>query len=799
MDNDRGIKRPTGSTPSVKKGKKHILGIGINDYRHWSKLRNAINDLDKVVEILTERYDFDAQHITLLTEEKATRRNIVNILHQFTNPSVLGEDDSLLIYFSGHGFLDDNEEGYWVPVDSEKDDIDSFIPNLTIQSKIKNMKCRHVLLISDSCFSGSLMAKGERLASIETLVADELEVKKSRWIITSGGRDEAVSDGMGKNSPFAEAIISELKHNTKSQFIVDELALRVRNITRSNATQMPQVEKMYQAGDLGGRFIFYLKNNEAEDWTYALTQNTVSGFESFQKKYPLSIFRDEADKAILKINKEQLEREHIAIWDSTKRINKAYAYLDFWEKYPQSPYRIEARERLDDAEDNEEWQRTPRTLGGMLSYLDKFTKGLHAADAKATLDDFRNQNLERERLEREKKEKEKIEKEKIERERKEDERVELARLKLKQEKIENERANKERLEQQEREQQEKKLLLEREAALELVRQEEAVKERKRKEQAAKERVEKEKQEQALQEQLTREQVSKSIPPQYSTVSVEDNDQPVSKDWKKWGIVAGVLLMLIILGIKLLGKSGESPSADNGTSTTSSVNTSDPFDGQMVTVDGGTFQMGCTNEQGSDCESGEKPVHIVTLSSFQIGKYEVTQAQWQAIMGNNPSYFKNCDECPVENVSWDDIQEFLKKLNNKTGKNYRLPTEAEWEFAARGGNNSKGYKYTGSNDIGNVAWIEDNSSSKTHPIGQKKANELGIYDMSGNVWEWCSDWYDTYNNTAVSNPTGATKGTARVDRGGSWDFNARYCRVARRATCTPTIRLHTLGFRVILSP
>ena len=155
-------------------------------------------------------------------------------------------------------------------------------------------------------------------------------------------------------------------------------------------------------------------------------------------------------------------------------------------------------------------------------------------------------------------------------------------------------------------------------------------------------------------------------------------------------------------------------------------------------------MSGTSEQGSEAESDEKPTHNVTLSSYYICKYEVTQALWRAVMGSNPSYFKG-DNLPVESVSWNDCQTFINRLNSYTGRNFRLPTEAEWEFAARGGNYSRHYKYSGSNYIGDVAWYGDNSGNRTHPVGTKQANELGLYDMSGNVWEWCSDWYGSYSS------------------------------------------------------
>ena len=216
--------------------------------------------------------------------------------------------------------------------------------------------------------------------------------------------------------------------------------------------------------------------------------------------------------------------------------------------------------------------------------------------------------------------------------------------------------------------------------------------------------------------------------------------------------------------------------------------------EMVYVAGGTFTMGATAEQGSDADSDEKPTHSVTVSDFYIGKYEVTQAQWKAVMGSNPSYFKG-DNLPVENVSWNDIQEFIKKLNAQTGKRFRLPTEAEWEYAARGGNQSKGYKYSGSNSIDDVAWYTDNSSSKTHPVGQKTPNELGIYDMSGNVYEWCQDWKGSYSSSSQTNPTGPSSGSGRVLRGGSWSISAWSCRVSYRFSDYPDPRLDGGGFRL----
>lgn len=219
--------------------------------------------------------------------------------------------------------------------------------------------------------------------------------------------------------------------------------------------------------------------------------------------------------------------------------------------------------------------------------------------------------------------------------------------------------------------------------------------------------------------------------------------------------------------------------------------------KMIYVEGGKFKMGSNNGN-----SDEKPAHDVTLSDYFIGETLVTQALWKAVMGNNPSCFKGVD-LPVDSVSWNGCQKFIRKLNNCVqdqlkGRRFALPTEAQWEFAARGGKKSQGYIYSGSNTIDDVAWYEGNSYKKTHPVKQKRANELGLYDMSGNVWEWCQDWYESsYPSSPQTDPVGPSSGSSRVLRGGCWYFDASLCRSADRCICTPGSHGNCLGLRLVL--
>ncbi len=221
-----------------------------------------------------------------------------------------------------------------------------------------------------------------------------------------------------------------------------------------------------------------------------------------------------------------------------------------------------------------------------------------------------------------------------------------------------------------------------------------------------------------------------------------------------------------------------------------------LENQLVRVEGGTFTMGCTAEQLGMCDDDETPTQTVTLSDFYLSKFEVTQALWESVMGDNPSHFSNCEECPVENVDWNDIQVFLSRLNAQTGLNYRLPTEAEWEFAARGG---QAFVYAGGDEAVDVAWYAENASDSTHAVGQKMPNALGLYDMSGNVYEWCLDWYtENYSGSGTNNPQGPKSGFSRIRRGGSWKTANSILRTTNRDAFLPNAAANDTGFRLARS-
>jgi len=247
----------------------------------------------------------------------------------------------------------------------------------------------------------------------------------------------------------------------------------------------------------------------------------------------------------------------------------------------------------------------------------------------------------------------------------------------------------------------------------------------------------------------------------------------------------------------------------GKTTTVQITLTKAIDITMVSISAGSFQMG---DISGDGESYERPFHTVTLSSFEMSIYEIAQGQYTAVIGSNPSYFTGDDNYPVEYVSWYDAMRFCNRLSDAAGldrcynestwacdfsmNGFRLPTEAEWEYACRAGTTTEYYTGDSESDLARAGWYYGNSSSKTHPVGQKVANTFGLYDMHGNVWEWCNDWYGSYGSGSVTDPTGAHTGSYRVIRGGSWSLDGGYCRSARRDGRPPAFRDYYVGFRVL---
>lgn len=724
MSENRGIAPFPEDYDNVKRGHNYFVGIGINTYQHFTKLHNARKDVEDVADLLCESFHFERKHMTLLLDDDATRKRIIKTISDLRHK--ISEDDSLLIYYSGHGFMSGGL-GYWIPIEAAKDEEDEFVSNSDIRDKIKEIKARHTLLISDSCFSASLLVRD---ASREVSGSfDTWEKQKSRWVVISG--KGIVSDGeQGKNSPFANAILKNLKNASDDKINIVKLADEVTKSVGYNYEQQAECSPLFGVGHDGGQFVFHKTSQEAPAWAAACAKNQVVDYEFFIQKFPTSLFAKEAAQRIEKL-------KETAAWQKALQRNTETAFLDYLQQFPHGANAASAKQKMHDIAEEQKWQIAKRrdSLIAYIEYKDAYPKGKYVAEADDAMTAIRQRDKQQH---------------------------EAA-------KIAGQAQEAKIAEQQQRE-------TELREAAEKARLEKAAAEAKEKEERERKEAEEKKKESEKIAYRIESQVNTEVKPSFFYQY-------------RFALGGAALFLVFMLIWKYSGKDTNENNAN-----TSSANQIQVPNFDMVYVEGGTFKMGSNNG-----EEDEKPVHKVTLSSFNIGKYEVTQTQWKAIMGNNPSKFQNCDDCPVENVSWYDIEEFLKKLNQKTGKNYSLPTEAEWEYAARGGKQSKGYEYAGSDTIDNVAQYDGNNNKSTKSVGSKSPNELGIYDMSGNVWEWCNDLYDEnyYKNSPANNPTGATEGKYRVLRGGSWLNSAAYCRVASRSYLNPAYRDVNFGFRLCL--
>ncbi len=701
----------------------HVLAIGIDEYADFPALENCQLDIAAFIEVLLEQYQFDTSHVTTLFNADATRNNILNSFERLSEQ--LTDKDNLLIYFAGHGFYQRrNSMGFLVPTDAKKEMVPSLIYNSTIKDYISRIGAHHIFLMVDSCFSGDFILRSdhEKVEGIEQF-AERVDAHPSRYGLAAG-RIEKVSDGViGNHSPFSKSVISFLKNNPAKQFPVSELIQHVSKQVTYNADQTPIGGILVKTDNQGGQFVFKKKDRKAS-----------------QPK------KEEIDPL----------QQDIAAWRMARRKNTLEGYRAYLDAFGQGDFVVEAVALIEQLErqtrqqrELEMWRQAKQadSLEVYQDYLNAFPKGEFYFPAQRAI----------KRIER-------IQAKKVEEE-------------LRQEKL---RSCLHEAEQLFEEKEYKEAIDCWEEALILVDGEKTHEIRDRITQTKRE--------------IYRTNKVNDLLAEADQLKKENELDKVITCLKKALTLANQEEMVFInrfiteteKAIKDKASRNRGATKANKTRPLKDESPLKELGIEMVKVEGGLLTREYKTEViekklwGLLKDSRSVTRYFdVKLSDFEIGKYPITQAQWKAVMGTNPSKFKGCDQCPVDSISWNDVQEFIQKLNERTDGRFSLPTEGQWEYAARGGMLSKAYKYAGSNKLEEVGWYAENSNRSTHPVGQKQPNELGIYDMSGNVWEWCEDWYSgTYYQECdkqgiVEDPKGPKNGKSKVVRGGSWTTSIDY--------------------------
>ena len=743
--------------PALRKGHRYLLAIGIDQYGHYPRLYNAVRDAREFVALMREKYGFSGERATVVTlfDGEATGENIQAQLEDLADRAT--ENDHCILYFSGHGAYNKTlDEGYWIPVDAKKGERRGYLHNTVVQKILSAIKSRHTFLIADSCFSGSMFV-GTPVRD----AADSLERDPSRWGLTSG-RNEVVADGKpGDHSPFAKELLHLLR-NSEQPLGVATLCAKMMEIVTANAGQTPRGEPLAINGHRGGQYVFRPTDAEATAWKLALERDTVQGYEGFLQKYPGSAHRASALARLAALQAD-------ADWAHTERLHTQVAYFDFREKHPKDARVATAEQRMYELADDQKWKEAD-ARGGLLdytAYLSAYPQGRHAEKARHKIKTLREPEpppvpppprpvpLEP--------------------------KLEVPKPPI----------------------------------------------------------------------LVPEPNPSSSDLTYELKALTNPDLPAFKKSTKWRLnrllMAGISVLFLLgfwLGWRMFYKQPTATKEKSQTPAVSNPPAPTAPEG-FVFVKGGTFQMGSNSG-----ESDEKPVHAVTLSDFYRQEREVTLGEFKTFVDasgyktdaetGDGSYKWNGktrgkqkglnwrydaqgklrpeseDKHPVNHVSWNDATEYAKWLTTQQndGKHYRLPTEAEWEYAAGNGAKHTTYSWGNGNPVGKKGGnVADETAKKafkdwtifegytdgfvyTAPVGSFGPNDFGLYDMIGNVREWCNDWYGDYPATAQTNPTGPEKGVSRVRRGGSWYSGSQYCRAAYRSYDAPADRGFNLGFRLV---
>ena len=671
----RGVAlRPTAPTGEEAKGDLWLLTIGIDTYLSWPQLKTAVNDAKAVKDVLLKRYHLDPANVVELTDDKATRHNILGAFRDLAKK--IKPEDSLLVYYAGHGHIDPiTGKGSWIPVESGTDDPTAWIDNRNITDylNVNAIKAKHVLMVSDSCFSGDFF-RGNRgaLPTIDDAFIRKAYQRYSRQAISSGGLEPVSDAGFGGNSVFSHFLVATLENNSKAYLIPSEIFGEIKAGVGSNADQLPQFGDLHGTGGQdGGELILFLKGA-------AGNRLQEVGAASAARQKELEQLRKAEQEAATAKQKELAE------------IARKQAELDALDR------------------------QIAEMKGRLGSGAARSSDNLDAVVAMVEQKEQQAQRLE-------------------------------------------------------------ELSQQREAA-EQQRQQEL--ERLRKEAIAK-RTEQIKADLAKYRKVVSSKYGQDMKGTAwdALVSIYPEAKEVTRNDEAAFLVA---FGLAIENGEFISIEEKQRRNEERRLASLVAEKNKSLAGEFVNVPGGCFTA-----------NGNQ----VCLDAFRIGKYDVTQGQYKQVMGSNPSYYKQCgDNCPVESVSWNDAQAFINRLNSMTGKRYRLPTETEWEYACRSG--GKNEEYCGGDNIDAVAWYNGNSGNKIHPVGQKQPNGLGIYDMSGNVWQWVQDWYGSDYPSNGNNPLGASSGSNRVLRGGSWSYNPALARAALRLNSSPEDSNFNLGFRLV---
>ena len=763
---------------------KAIL-IGTTKFADFNDIIPVDNNLSEFAKVLANKDIFGLladKNIKIIKE--ATDQELKLKLIEYTKTAKKEGIKTLIVYFAGHGFRNREGKYFLATKNSVKDlirlDGSTALSYETVKSIINNSGIDQKIILIDACYSGSVaQGEGEQ-------IFEEYRAKGTYTLTSSDSTELSYFDTDATHTIFTGELLNILKNGLvnieQEQVSLSDLYSELRTSVKKKKPGMSP-QQLASKEIIGSNFLFF--RNKGFD-KQAIMRREILGQitkgDEFYKELNFTNAELTYSRIKSKISDEKIEIDTKTIRELNEKINDCRQIIKY-EQVFDNRYKVKYKQVGEKAQKQiVELQQQNAEKKDKIEELKNLIENKKAtiAGLKIEMDDYKNQkgnNVEKSRYNEIVKEKQKL-------------------------------------------------------GQELKKHEEESKQQKLEIQQLKKELDKnEAKAKRLNTQLGNlKQKHKSLQSGYDLLKTDFNNKVSQKIKKNYIIALPIVVILLIFAYwQPWNKNStiQNPVKEKDTIAEAQVvndnkinvkgigvgifldkvtETLDNSSFEMILVKGGTFQMG-----SNDGEKDEQPVHEVTVPGFYIGKYEVTQKLWSEIMGNNPSKFNNCDDCPVENVSWDDVQEFLKKLNVKTGKKYRLPTEAEWEFAAKGGKektassikesmliNTK-QKYAGSNIIDEVAWYDGNSGDKTHPVGQKKPNGLSIYDMSGNVWEWCGDKYGSYQETPTDGSAWeGGNSSGRVNRGGSWNYNAKNCRSANRDNDYPAGSSDYLGFRLVRS-